>query len=224
MKNRYILTTCLCLTLSVMVKAQFTTGQKVIGGQLHFSNTNYEATNSPGAIEKNINGGVSLSLSRFTSPTLLRGIGVQYAYSDARYNNTSTTYENKNHVLGAFIELTKLQPLAKKVFLSFSGTGGINYSFTDRYQTNNTKTQMKGYGINLMGGMGIWYQLTNRFVLTGNVSNLFSVSYGHGKTTSYLANNTTVVEGKNNSFSINTGLTNFSLGNIGFGVKYLLKK
>jgi len=154
----------------------------------------------------------------------LIGFGVQYSYSDARYNSgSSSQLENKNNVVGAFIELTKLQPLARKLYLSFSGIGGANYNIGDTYYPNNTKSQTKGYNLYVNGGMGIWYQLTNRFVLTGNVSNLLSLSYGYGKTTSYLVNNTSVIEGNNTNFTLSTGLSNFSLGNFGFGVKYVLK-
>ena len=204
--------------------AQFATGQKLIGGQLNLSVNNFNATNSPGSDQKTTTGGIALSLSQFKSPLRLIGFGVQYAYSDTRYNSTSASpLENKNNVLGAFVELTKLQPLAKKLYLSFTGTGGANYSIADTYYPNSAKTETKGYALYINGGMGLWYQLTDRFVLTGNVNNLLSLSYGHGKTTSYLANNTNVGEGKNDNFTITTALSSLSLGSFGFGVKYLLK-
>ncbi|MES2003295.1 MAG: hypothetical protein V4450_02145 [Bacteroidota bacterium] len=222
MKNRVLLLSC--LLISGFANAQFSTGQKVIGGQLNLSVNNSYAPNSPGADQKTTTGGIALSLSQFKSPLRLIGFGVQYAYSDTRYNSTSSSpFENKNNAIGAFVEFTKLQPLAKKLYLSFTGTGGANYTIADAYYPNNIKTETKGYSLYINGGMGLWYQLTNRFVLTGSVSNLLSLSYGHGKTTSYQANNTSVVSAKNDNFALTTGLSNFSLGSFGFGVRYLLK-
>ena len=217
MKN-YLL--FLCLITGYTTNAQFNSGQKIIGGQMNLSITNYDATNSLGLNQKSTFGSVNLSLSKFKSPLRLIGFGIQYSYSDARYNNnnSSSPIENKNNVLGAFLELTKLQPIAKKLYLSFSGMGGINYSINDTYYGNNTRSQTNGYGLYVNGGMGIWYNLTNRFILTGYVSNLFAVNYGFGKSTSYAANNTSVTDGTSNSFSITTGFSSFSLGNFGFGV------
>ncbi len=214
----------LCLIAVSFANAQFSAGQKLISGQLNVSTDNYTSNNSPGSDQKNSYGGISLSFSKFKSPLRLIGFGIQYSFSDTRFNSSSSSpLENKNNVAGIFIELTKLQPIAKKMYLSFSGMGVMNYGVRDTYYANNTRSQSKGYNLYINGGMGLWYQLTNRFILTGNVSNLLSVNYSTGNTASYTANNIGTADGSTSSFTLSTGLSSFSLGNFGFGVKYVLK-
>lgn len=221
MKNLLLIS--MGLGFSFIAKAQFTAGQKMIGGQLNFSTNKTESITTPSNNQKNTNGAIRLSLSRFKNPLLLTGVGIQYGYTGSTYDNGVSQQDNKNHQFGAFYEMTRLQPLAKKLYLGFTGTLGANYSIATTSYPNNTSDKTKGYNVYLNGGMGVWYELTQRFLLIGNVNNLLSLSYGHGKTTSYVGNNPGTNTTKGNNFSVSTGLNGFSLGNIGFGIRYLLK-
>ena len=209
------------LSSSLITNAQFTTGQKLLGGQLSFSNSKSASVSTGSTTQKSTTGGLSFSLSRFKNPLLLTGVGIQYGYTGTNYDNGISLQDNKIHQLGAFYEITKLQPLAKKLYLGFTGTAGGNYTIQNTSSSNNASSRMRGYNVYLNGGMGVWYALSQRFLLIGNINNLLAVTYAHGKTTSYNNPGTNIVTG--NSFSISTGLNSFSLANIGFGVRYLLK-
>lgn len=219
MKN--LLLIVMGLGSSLMVNAQFTTGQKVAGGQLSFSSSKSTSVSTGSLTQKNTSGGISFTLSRFKNPLLLTGVGIQYGYLGSSYDNGVSLQDTKTHQMGAFYEITKLQPLAKKLYLGFTGTAGANYTIQNTSTSANTSSKMKGYNVYLNGGMGVWYALSQRFLLIGNINNLLAINYSHGKTTSDNNPGTNITTG--NSFSISTGLNGFSLGNIGFGVRYLLK-
>lgn len=202
--------------------AQFSSGQKLIGGQLSFSRTKYQPVNQPGYEQQNNNFGISFSYGQFSSPTKVFGFGIQYNYYDSRYTNTGAVTKSKNNSLGAYAELTKLQPIAKKLYLAFTGTGGVNYNYGRNDNANSSYDETKGYTIYLSGGMGLWYQLNRHFILTGNVSNLLNISYSHADTRTFNTTGTLNGEGRSNSFALTTGLSSFSLNSFNIGVRYLL--
>lgn len=202
--------------------AQFSAGQKLIGGQLSFSSTKYNPNNQPAYEQRNNNFGISFSYGQFSSPTKVFGFGVQYNYADSRITNPGVETKSKSNSLGAYAELTKLQPLAKKLYLAFTGTGGVNYNYGRNDNANGSYNDSKGYTLYVNGGMGLWYQLNRHFVLTGNVNNLLNISYTHATNQAFAANGTLNGESSSNSFALSTGLSNFTLNNFSIGVRYLL--
>jgi hypothetical protein len=197
----------------------------MISGQLSINTSQSSDNVTPGNYQKNNSGALSFSLSKFRTPLRLFGFGLQYGFSNATYNTAVSSSQKLTNQSGSvFGEVTQLQPLAKKLFLSFTGTGGIGYSNTKTDYASGASMKSTGYNIYVSGGMGLWYQLNNRFMLTGNISNLLNASYGFGKEKNYAASGALVATGNAHSFSFSSGLSSFSLGNFGIGARYLLKK
>ncbi len=207
--------------------AQFSAGKKMIGGQISFSTSRADQTPAipVSSITKSNSFGANLSLSKFTSASRVFGMGIQYQYTDYRYNPgaSGTLQEVKNNNTGIYAEVTRLHPIVKKLSLAFTGTAGFLYTSSTNYLNDVRSSDSKGYDININGGMGLWYELSNRFLLTCNVNNLLSVGYYHGRSNAYSANGTVASQGTGSGFNLTTGLNSFSLGNIGFGVRYLLR-
>ncbi len=214
----------LMLMASVTVgKAQFQTNQKLLGGQLGLSIFKYNPDISIPNYQRGYNLGASFSLSRFTKPTLLKGGGLSYGFNHIE-NQVNTVNESRSnsHNLGLFLNRTKLEPIAKNLYLSFSGNAGANLGFgknrninSGNYSTNNN------YTVYLSGGLGLWYQLNKRFTLTGELTNLLSISYTLSEYKNYAG--TIMSKGNIQQFSLSTGLNGFTLNNFGIGLRYLLK-
>lgn len=211
--------------LFLFSSAQFNPGQKMISGQLSFNSGKSTDNITPGNYQKNNTATLSFSFSKFRTPQRLLGFGVLYSYMNSTYNSAPFSSQNiTNHVGSLFAEIIQLQPLAKKLFLSFNGTGGINYNRSKTNYSTGGGMKSSGYGVYVSGGMGLWYHLNNRFVLTGNISNLLNASYAFGKTENSASSGGSVVIGNAHNFSFSTGLNGFSLGNFSIGARYLLKK
>lgn len=220
--------TCLLLLLLSIVTvshAQFQTGKKVIGGQLGFATNNNNYFSTPGSEQRVTQFSTSFSLARFKSPTLLNGFGVSYSYNRAHNNIGSPTDDQvyNSHNITAFINSTKLTPLAKKFYLTFTGNAGVGYGFskTDHIPSTGNYSKGEGYNLYVSGDLGLLYQLNERFLFTTSLSNLLNLSYHHGSASNY--SGSTVTKITNNSFNLNSGLTGFSVNNISVGVKYILK-
>lgn len=224
MKNAWFFT---LLFFSVAVcDAQFQTGTKVISGQLGFSaSNNNNLSPTPGTEQRSTQFSTSFSLGRFKSPTVLNAFGIYYGYNHNHNNIGSPPDEQlyNSHNIGAFISSTKFKLLARKFYLSFTGTGGAGYVFSKTSYVANTANYSKGDGYNLYvsGDMGLLYQLNERFLLNATLTNLISLSYRYGTNSNYSGTN--VSKTNNTSFNFNSGLNGFSLSNIGVGIRYILK-
>ncbi len=205
-------------------QAQFSSSQKMIGGRFGFALNSNSPDKSMPAVQKGGNVSASFSLSKFTTPTRLKGVGIYYGYNYQHYNinNPGSESTQNIHNVGFFIDRTRLQPLAKKLYLSFTGTAGINLGFgKNKTGSSGNYTRDNNYLLYLNGGMGLWYQLNNRFLLTGDLNNLLSIAYNRTEYKNY--NGTSVISGYNQSFGLSTGLNGFSLNSFQIGVRYLLK-
>lgn len=204
--------------------AQFETGKKVIGGQIGFGLSKTNNPNiSPGLIQQYSSFSASLSLSRFKTPTLLNGFGFNYGYNHAEYAPlNSSAHTDNNSTIGVFVNSMRLQPLARRFYLGFTGTVGAEYGFwKSSFVSPATYSQSKNYSVYVSGGLGLLYQLDPRFLLTCNLTNLLSLYYTHSDATYH--NGITVDKGNTNSVYFSSGLNGFSLNSIGIGVRYILK-
>lgn len=212
MKQIYLAVCCVCIGL--FSHAQFNKGQRMIGGLFYLTATDNQANST---LIDNITFGTLLSYSKFKSPMSFYSIGVSYNYS----GNKNYSYSNG---FGLNYGYTQLQTLAKKFYLGISGSGSTNFNYNNSYNlSGNTSSKSIGWGIEANGSVGLFYQLNNRFLLTTNLINLVTISYGQQRYQYIDANNNITSTENGSSWRINTGLTGFSLMNIGIGVKYLLK-
>ena len=213
-----------CLLFVQFVNAQFSSGQKMIGGQLSVNFYSNDLTSSPGSEQRTGSVFTSFSLSRFKSPTYFSGFGINYGYNYTHSNIglAATEYIDRNNSLGIFVSGTKLKSLAGKFYLGFTGTSGMVYGFgRTTYSSNGDFRRVNNYNIYVTGGLGVFYKLDERFLLNASLFNLIGLSYNY---THYSPNNSSnLYESNASSFTISSGLSGFSLNNIGVGVRYLLK-
>ncbi|MBI1692345.1 MAG: hypothetical protein FYV88_0680, partial [Bacteroidetes bacterium] len=154
MKNLLLL--CICFCLVATSKAQFEKGQKMIAGQLSFNSlTTQPKTTFTGSTSSNIF--TSFSLSRFASPTIIKGFGVTFEYGEHSSNFFSSS-------VGVFYSCTKLEKLANRFYLTFGGTLAINYSEFKNFDTKHSSVTSI-VSLNL----GLLYHLNNRFLLSASV-------------------------------------------------------
>jgi len=223
MKNLLLLFALLCIASTT--QAQFTTGQKMIGGQL--SGGFNESTTSASAA-KNKAGDVTLALSfsKFTSPTQFNSVGFSYGYAHTANTGTSNETESNIHIFSIFVERTKLQQLTKRFYFTYTGSINATYRLDKDKNTVSsvvTDETRDGYLAYVSGSIGLLYQLNERFIFTSSLSNLLSVNYQHYdiKTTVGAA---APLNSQYNGFRLLTGLSGLSLNNLSIGVKYILKK
>ena len=223
MKSNLLLTLCLLTTL--FARAQFTQGQKMIGGQVSVNFYYNDLTSSPGSEQRFGSVFTSFSLSRFSSPTHFNGFGINYGYT---YNHSnigisSTEYIDRNNSIGIFVSGTKLKSLAGRFYLGFTGTSGLSYGFgRTTYASNGDFRRVNNYNLYVSGGLGLFYQLDQRFLLSANLINLLNLAYNYSH---FSPNNSSnVYETNATSFTLSSGLNGFSLTNIAVGVRYMLKQ
>lgn len=204
--------------------AQFETGKKMISGGLSFNTSVNDLHSNPSARELHTNFHFNASLSKFSSPLLVKGIGLTYGHNYIHNNISNPSIDNVNyaHLIGAFINRIKLQPIGRKVYLAFTGTLMAAYTFgKSSYTTSVNYTDSRSYLASLSGAIGAWYQVSPRFILTGDFNNLVSVSYNYGTYTT--TNGTAVNSGNNHSVGISTGLNGIALNSFQLGLRYVLK-
>jgi hypothetical protein len=208
--------------------SQFSSGQKMIGGSLgvnasHTNNQVYPPVYGNG--NRSVSLGLGFSYEKFKSPNVFAGGGISYSYQDNRYS-TGTPAETGNTTNGIslYVDKTRLETLARKFYLTFTGSAGVNLQFTKATDAatpvNQTKSQ--SYGADIAGSLGLLYQLNQRFLLNCTLNNLVAVNYQYSVGKTYAGNTYT---GKTNSsvFSLSTGLNGFNLYGISFGFRYLLR-
>ena len=201
--------------VSISGFAQFEKGQQMIDGQFSFYSQNNQANSfNPKTNSSSIN--TSLGLSHFTSPNTIQGFGINLGYGD---NGINYIYNNA----GLFYQCTKLENLAKKLYLSFGGNAALNYSQSTNFNTITGfyKNKQTSFTPAISLNMGLLYQLNKRFLISTQLLNIASLSYSFGSSDNYnspTSFNTT----KYNTVSFNTGLNGYNLNSISFGFKYLL--
>ncbi|HEX8334187.1 MAG TPA: hypothetical protein VF622_16315 [Segetibacter sp.] len=217
------------LSLStVFAQAQFVTGQRVLGGNIGFS-TNKRENISNGISTTNSTAFLlSPSLGSFTKPNVLRGVGLSYGYSiqKSEYSLNNSTQRIPNHLIGINLFSQRFFSLSEKIFFTTNTGGAVTYSFGKNINKNNNnvnETKSSGYGIAINFAPGLSYRLTQRLLFDAYLSNLINVRYSHTET-KYNNPPNMDTRSTHNNFSISSSLSNTSLGNVGLGFRWLLKK
>lgn len=224
MKNLLLITAFLCLTF--FADAQFTTGEKQIAGQFGFGFNETAIGNATGVSSNTSNFRFSPSFSRFKSPTLMTGVGIYYYYNRSHVSIGDPINERIQpfHSFGLFMSRTKLEPLAKRFYFTYSGSAGISYQMSHpRYVSGGSDNWQDSYGVSVSAGIGLLYDLNTRFLLSCELGNLLGAGYTYGVVTGFFSNGTTY-KSTGSSFGLTTNLAGFNLANVGIGVRYRLKK
>jgi hypothetical protein len=218
--------------IPLVTNAQFERGQKLIGGNVSVASVSGNSTqafdNRSTYHVSNTGALINPSISKFYKPTLLRGVGLIYSYGN--YLNKEELPDNGNgykyysHSAGINIFSQRFIPLGNNFFFTFQISGTFLYSFA-KQSDFITKAFTKSNGYSLTAGLapGISYKINNRFLFDAFLSNLLSAGYSHSNAvTNYPLPRETKTH--SNGFNIQSSLSSTTLGNIGVGFRWLLKR
>ena len=212
----------LLIVLTSVANAQFTKGQKVLGGNIGFAVGKSESSDNFTSSQNSFT--INPSFAKFTKSNQLCGIGMGYGYSRQKSespNNAQNSYII-NQTIGVNVFSQRLYSMAKKLYFTLNTPASIYYMFGKNIvkSSNSINESMgKGYSINLSLAPGVSYQLNNRWLFDAYLSNLVNVGFSHNQSKSSTSNYKT----KSNNFGISSSLSNTNLGNIGLGFRYLLR-
>jgi hypothetical protein len=224
MKNILLITLFVCAAF--FANAQFTTGEKQIAGQLGFGFNESNIGNGTSVSSNTFNVRFSPSFSRFKSPTLMTGAGLYYYYNRTHISigNPLDDRIQPYHSFGVFMNRTKLEPLAKKFYFTYTGTASIGYQLSHPYYVSSgSATWQDSYGATVSCSIGLLYDLNSRFLLSFELSNVLALSYNRSIERGSLSNGTEY-KTFSSSFGLSTNLAGFTLSNVVFGIRYRLKK
>lgn len=223
MKNFTIL--ALSFVFVTVTKAQFTTGQTLVTGQVSFNESNNnQYVSTPNGYQKNASFYTSFGISKFKNPLLLSGFGLGYSYGNYHTNDGTAASDqlSRQNAFQLYYTRSKLKSLAKNLYLSFNGNAGFSYN----HNNNKTNYGLSGnsgnsYGGELSGGLGMIYRIDKHFLTSVNFTNLLDLSYTGGYNDYF--NPTQSFRKNYHQLHFGTGLTSFTLDYILFGISYLIK-
>lgn len=226
MTKVYILSILLCLSV-LFTAAQFDKGQKVIGGSATLSISNSENSYGNTNTSKQVVAAFRPSVAWFTKPNQLCGFGVQYSFLQSNIssnNNSIVPVRHHSHFLGLSILSQRFFPLAARFYFTVNTAGSVTYNFgKSTFQSASTEVRNnRGYSINAGLSPGLTYRLTPRILFDASLTYLLSADYTHAETSA--SNLPAGQKSYNNTFGISSSLSNTTLGGVGLGFRWLLKK
>lgn len=206
-------------------KAQFTKGQVLLGGNVGFSTT--KANNSGDFTTSNNGFNINPSIAVFKKSNQLIGLGLSYNYSLQKNKSNANSNENgsNSHTIGINAFAQRFYTLSNKFFFTVKGNAGIGYTTGKQYNYNGidrVEAKTNGYRIGLDFSPGISYTVTPRLLFDASLNSVLSLNYSHTKTDNPFPG--MEYTRTQNAFNIDSDLSNTSLGNIGIGFRWFLKK
>ncbi len=202
------------LVLTVSANAQFKKGQVLLGGNISL---NRSETKQALDLHRSTSISVEPRVAWFKNEKLLYGIGLGYTYQ-----TTKTTPGDQKHTLhGISINgmVQRFSKLTNNFYFTMAG------SLTAGYQTGEQKTpptpavKNTGYYFGVGLTPGISFRVSERFLLDLSLNDILFARYSTTKTDFFSGSDM-----KHNSFSLGSSLSTGSLGNVGIGFRYLLRK
>ena len=232
MRKTFSLFTLAFLT-SLSLSAQFTQGQKLIGGSVSFSTVSGDfAQNSfnNNSINRTSNTGLGINISaaKFISPKTTWGVGLLYSYTryivDQEVPAQGNNFKYALHSGGVNVFSQRFITLGNNFFFTILGGGTVSYNYNRQADlVSKATSKTKGYSVDAALTPGLTYKINNRFLFDAFLNNFISASFQHveGKSNYPLPQE---AKTHSNGFYITTSLSNTSLGNVGLGFRWLLKR
>ena len=218
----------LCLISATPAFCQFEKGQKILGGDIGFSSGKSQNVYSNNYTSAYSNVSINPSFGWFSKADKLWGMGLSYGFNYQKNNSYMSTDISRiwRNTLGINIFSRKFFTLTHNFFFTVNTNGGFGYAFGKQKNTTNsieTEGKTSGYGIAVSLTPGLSYRLTPRLLFDANLSNLINAGYSYNQTKGKDASGADV-KTFDKGFSFSTALSNTSLGNVGLGFMWLLRK
>ncbi len=212
------------LTACLTSKAQFKSGDVLLGGNLSFGTYNTTPT-----VNNNYTKSTSFSINPivgfFKNEKSLYSFGIIYGHNDYDYTgNTGGIQKSVGNNYGLNFSKQCFMPIAKNFY--FVMGGGISGMYTENkttyYQSSVYQTNKSGQ---FTAGLqpGVSYKLNKKILFDLYIPNIFSINYTTG-TQHYFAANGADTKSTNNSFNLATNLNSNLWNNLNFGIRFLLNK
>jgi len=208
------------LVIGFNASAQFTKSEKVLSGNISFNTNKNVSTNATTTQENKIsNFLLNTNIGWVKSEKRISGFRIGYYNNISKPNNGETKSTVNNISLGMFDQ--KIKSLNNSLFGFFETSFNGSYSWNKNFNYNliPNKATYNGYGINANASVGLGYRINKHFIADATLSNLLAVYYTH----TYPINTSTISTNKNDSFSISSSLSSFSLNNVAIGFRYVFQ-
>jgi hypothetical protein len=203
------------LAISILISTTLSAQQKgnvLVGGMLGFSDYKSE---SQGTKNNQRSFFFSPSLGKFYANNKMAGVNLNYYHSKFKDSLNSNTF-------GAGIFMRQYKPLGKSFFVyAEEGINGYISKFNDYYSAP-AAIKAKEHSLYLNFNPGLAYAISKKLQMEVALPQLVQVSYTKRK-----FKNTTLPEPNENNisnFGISTGFSNWSLGYLSFGIRWLIGK
>jgi hypothetical protein len=210
----------LLLAIASRSEAQFTPGQKLLGGNLSFSAGSGEGiTNSPKGWGINISPKIGFVKDKNT----VYGFSLSYFYQGYKSaGSTAQEYKTMAQAVNAGVFVQKIKWLGEKWFIYGEGgvTGGINNQKTYFTADKNKKNKIDGWNAGVYITPGVSYLVTKKLLIDLRLQQLIYAGFSKQTAKNPESGLTTYHGGK--SFSVSSDLNNNTLGNIGIGFRLIL--
>ncbi|HEX6914437.1 MAG TPA: hypothetical protein VF145_04310 [Chitinophagaceae bacterium] len=203
-------------------RAQFTKGDRYLGGYASFNYSNDDLNTSNG--QKNFYIAFSPSFTRFKTDRKATGFRFTLGYENNKTKFTFGEQKREDWLAQAGLFGLRIFPLGKGFYLSTEAGGNIGYR-----NSNNTTVAAPGdrdkrneYNVNGYFTPGLGYKLTDRLVLGVNLNSVVGIGYSHVESR-YTNPSGVTTKQQADRLSLFSSLNNTTVGQLGFSFMWKLR-
>jgi len=214
MKKIYLL--LLLLVTIVFANAQIKQGSFLIGGQLGFNRSNYDAPNQ--LKQKSGNTNFNLSAGKALKDNAVFGFTLGYLHGSNTngYNGTNYASSKTNGYNAGFFYRSYRNLTSNFYFFGAATAGYFGTTQTTTFSNNADETKNINKGVQVSFAPGLSFAVSKNLQLEILLPDVIGVSYNSGKSII----GTTQTTSK--SFGVNTSLSGSFLNNLGIGFRLIL--
>ena len=202
--------------------AQFQKNDRLLSGQVFFNNGEEKNVITNTKIS-GFSTGISLSASKFSSPTRFNSIQLSYSTTTNKQESGSNSNKFSNNQFGLALGHTILSPLASRLYLSIPFTGGFSFGKGKTRNNNVVSASSNSFSVGMTANLGLMYQTQKRWIFMANIISLGQITYNNSRTKAYNNSGQVVSDSKNNSVNFAGGFNGTPFNNLSIGVGYLIR-
>jgi hypothetical protein len=210
----------LLLAMVSRSEAQFTAGQKLLGGNFSFGTSSATGESNP---PKSWGINVSPKIGFVKDKNTVYGFSLSYAVQGNKSSGLpAQEYKTRYNYANASFYVQKIKWLGEKWFIYGEGgvTGGFNNQKAFYTEDKNRKNKADGWSAGIYITPGVSYMVTKKLLLDLRLQQLLYA--GFSKQTATNAESDITRFGSYKSFNASSDLNNNTLGNIGIGFRLIL--
>lgn len=202
--------------------AQFQKNDRLLSGQVFFNNGEEKNVITNTKIS-GFSTGISLSASKFSSPTRFNSIQLSYSTTTNKQVNGINSNKFSINQVGLALGHTILSPLASRFYLSIPFTGGFNIGKGKTMNNDVLSSSGNSFSVAMSANLGLLYQTQKRWVFMANIISLGQITYNNSRTKAYNNSGQLVTDSKSNSVNFTGGFNGTPFNNLSIGVGYLIR-